>query len=135
MIAAPHHRREVNLCRYENQNDNKIATNSIATPAALARLCLLKRTKLPQNFRSALTLQYFNIWCTRFDTGKKEEGDEMVVATGGDGWYVPCQKVHGFPITLREPRDLDEAKGYSIHGEFVNTEPKFLSDLKTSPRS
>ena len=56
----------------------------------------------------------------------------MVVATGGDGWYVPCQKVHGFPITLREPRDLDEAKGYGIRGEFVNTEPKFLSDLKTS---
>ena len=57
----------------------------------------------------------------------------MVVATGGDDWYVPSQKVHGFPIPLREPRDLDEAKGYGIHGEFVNTEPKFLSDLKTSP--
>jgi hypothetical protein len=58
-------------------------------------------------------------WCTRFDTGKKEEGEKMVVARA-DGWYVPCQKVHGFPIPLRESRDLDEAKGCSIHGDLIN---------------
>jgi hypothetical protein len=42
VIAAPHQRREVNLCRYENQNDNKIATNSIATPPCPSTLVLVK---------------------------------------------------------------------------------------------
>ena len=54
-------------------------------------------------------------WCTRFDTGKKEEGEEMVVTTGDDGvvraWALDEEKIAALSGSSR--RSTGRVRGLS----------------------